>query len=394
MRSALREPVLDYGERRRAVRERPRVVPNIINQGSIDYTVCFVTVVLVLVGVVMIFSAGFHNAATRSEFGYNMFHFLQRQSLFAGIGLLVMLFMSRVPYRLLLRTGWPLYIASGVMLIYVALFGRAVGGAQRWMNLPLIGRFQPSEITKVAVILVLSSIIFFKKDILDTWKGFLYLSGIVGVAAGLVLVGNLSTAIIVGIIGMSIIFVASPHVGRFIAIGGAAVGVLVSYIGFFAQDFRGARFDAWLRPFDFPQGVGYQTIQSLYAIASGGIFGLGIGQSRQKSFLPEPHNDMIFAIISEELGFAGAVFILALFAILIWRGIKIAMNATDLFGALVATGIVVMIAGQAIINVAVVTNSIPNTGIPMPFISYGGTSLLVTMFLIGVLLNISRYHRA
>ena len=377
-----------------SLERRQRVVPNVLNQGSIDYTACFVVVVLVLVGVVMIFSAGFHNAATRAEFGYNMFHFLQRQSVFASMGFFVMYVMSRIPYRMLVRLGWPLYIVSGIMLVYVALFGVVVGGAQRWIDLPFIGRFQPSEVTKIAVILVVSSTIFFKKDILDTWRGFFYMCGIVGVSAVLVLLGNLSTAIIIGIIGMSIIFVASPHVGRFVAMGAGAAAGLVGYIGFFAQDFRGARFDAWLRPFDFPQGVGYQTIQSLFAIASGGIFGLGIGQSRQKSFLPEPHNDMIFAIISEELGFAGAAFVLTLFGILIWRGIMIAMNATDIFGSLVATGIVVMIASQTIINVAVVTNTIPNTGIPMPFISYGGTSLLVTMFLMGILLNISRYHRA
>ena len=378
------------GERKR----REVVVANVINQGSIDYTTCFVVVVLVLAGVVMIFSAGFHNAATRAEFGYNMFHFLQRQSLFASIGLFVMYCMSRVPYRTLVRMGWPLYIASGIMLVYVALFGIAVGGAQRWIMLPIIGRFQPSEVTKVAVILTLSSIIFFKKDILNKWSGFLYLCGIVGVAAILVLLGNLSTAIIISVIGMSIIFVASPHVWRFVVFGAVAVGGMVGFLAVVATGFRAARFDAWLRPFDDPLGSGFQTIQSLYAIASGGIFGLGIGQSRQKSFLPEPHNDMIFAIISEELGFAGAAFILTLFAILIWRGIMIAINATDLFGSLVATGIVVMIASQAIINVAVVTNTIPNTGIPMPFISYGGTSLLVTMFLVGVLLNIPRYHRA
>ena len=161
-----------------------------------------------------------------------------------------------------------------------------------------------------------------------------------------------------------------------------------------AKDFRGGRFSAWLDPFSDPSATGYQIVQSLYAVASGGIFGLGLGQSRQKlGFLPEAHNDIIFSIICEELGFFGAMIVLILFAILIWRGIKIAVNATDLFGTLVASGIVIMIASQVIINVAVVTNSIPNTGVPLPFISYGGTSVAIMMMLIGILLNISRYSR-
>ena len=171
-------------------------------------------------------------------------------------------------------------------------------------------------------------------------------------------------------------------------------GGLVSYMAFFSKGFRGARFAAWLDPFSNPSETGYQIIQSLYAVASGGIFGLGLGQSRQKlGFLPEAHNDIIFSIVCEELGFFGAAMILILFAILIWRGIKIAINATDLFGTLVASGIVIMIASQVIINVAVVTNSIPNTGVPLPFISYGGTSVAIMMMLIGILLNISRYSR-
>ncbi|MCL2851913.1 MAG: putative lipid II flippase FtsW [Defluviitaleaceae bacterium] len=390
----------EYADERLSFRHKPKVVSEngragaasrVINQGSVDYTLCFVTVVLVLIGIVMIFSASYQHAAMR---GINMFHFVQRQSLFAAVGLGVMYVMSNIHYRLLLRTGWPLYIVSGVMLVYVAVAGEVVGGARRWIELPLIGRFQPSEVMKVAIIMLIAFMIFRNKRILETWKGFFYLSGIVGFAVSLVLLGrSLSVGMIISIIGMGMIFAASPHIMRFLVMGGAAVGGLVLYLTVLSDGFRNERVNAWLDPFAYPLGVGYQTIQSLYAVASGGLFGLGIGQSRQKTFIPEPQHDMIFAIIAEELGFAGAAFILVLFGILIWRGIKIAVNATDMFGALVATGIVIMIASQTIINVAVVTNSIPNTGMPMPFISYGGTSLLVSMFLIGVLLNISRFHK-
>ena len=391
----------EYANTRADVHQRPRIVPEgdrtgaspgIIYKGSIDYTLCFVTVVLVLIGIVVIFSASFHQAATR--FG-NMFLFVRAQSIFAVMGFAVMYIMSKIPYRLLVRSGWPLYIVSSVMLVYVAIAGELVGGARRWIDLPFIGqRFQPSEVMKVAIIMLIAYMVFRDRRVLDTWKGFFYLSGIVGFAMSLVLLGrSLSVALIIAMIGMGMIFVASPHIMRFIVMGAAAVGTLVLYLTVLSQDFRGERVNAWLDPFADPRGMGYQTIQSLYAIASGGLFGLGIGQSRQKSFIPEPQHDMIFAIVAEELGFAGAALILALFGILIWRGIRIAINATDLFGSLVATGIVLMIASQTIINVAVVTNSIPNTGMPMPFISYGGTSLLVSMFLIGVLLNISRFHR-
>jgi len=339
----------------------------------------------------MIFSASYHQAAMR---GFGTFHFVRQQAIFASAGFLVMYIMANINYRLLVKTGWLLYFISSVMLVYVALFGVVVGGARRWIELPIIGRFQPSEVMKVAVIFVIAFLVFRDRRTLDTWKGFFYASGIVGFAVSLVLLGrSLSVSLIITIIGMGMIFAASPHIWRFVVMGGAAAGGLVMYLTVLSEDFRGERVNAWLDPFAFPLGVGYQTIQSLYAIASGGLFGLGIGESRQKSFIPEPQHDMIFAIIAEELGFAGSAMILALFGLLIWRGIMAAIHAADMFGAMVATGIVLMIASQTIINVAVVTNTIPNTGMPMPFISYGGTSLLVSMFLVGVLLNISRYHK-
>lgn len=383
-----------YNENRRPAAEKGAEAPRqVIAVGSVDYTALLMTTLLLLIGVVMVFSAGYYNAATKPEFGYDMYYFLKRQGLFAVAGFCVMMFMSTVNYRYLMRLSVPIYIVANVLLIFVALRGIVSHGAPRWINLPIIGRFQPSEISKMAVILLVSYLIHKYKNILKNWGGFALCCGVVGFTAGLVLIGNLSTALIVLIIGVGIIFVASPHVLRFVAFGGLGAAALVSYIAVFSSGFRGERFDAWLDPFADPRGYGFQIIQSLFAIASGGPFGLGLGQSRQKSFVPEPHNDFIFSIICEELGLVGAAMVLLLFAILIWRGIKIAMDATDTFGSLVASGIVLMIASQVIINVAVVTNSIPNTGVPMPFISYGGTGLLITMFLMGVLLNISRHSR-
>ncbi len=365
----------------------------VIAVGSIDYTTMLVVTLLLLVGVVMVFSAGYYNAATRAEFNYDMFFLLKKQALFSVVGFCVMLFMSTVNYRYLMRFGVPLYITANAMLVWVFFMSVATNGAKRWINLPIIGKFQPSELSKVAIILLVSYIIYKYKNILNNWRGFLSICAAVGVTMVLVLLGNLSTALIVGIIGFGIIFVASPYIWRFVVAGAAGAGALVCYIAFFSTGFRNERFDAWLDPFADPQGYGYQTIQSLLAIGSGGPFGLGIGQSRLKSFLPEPHNDFIFSIICEELGLVGAALVLLLLGILIWRGIRIAVNATDTFGSLVATGIVLMIASQTIINVAVVTKSIPNTGVPLPFVSYGGTALLITMFLMGILLNISRYTK-
>jgi cell division protein FtsW len=302
--------------------------------------------------------------------------------------------MSNFNYIRLKKLSFLFYIIANSLLVFVLLFGVVKKGAKRWINLPLIGSFQPSEFAKVAIILFISYIISKNKNILKNMFGHIICSSFVFITVILIALGNLSTAIIVTIIGVGIIFIASPFTTIFIILGLGGASALISYIAFFAKNFRGARFSAWLNPFDDPSGTGYQIIQSLYAVASGGIFGLGLGQSRQKlGFIPEAHNDIIFSIICEELGFFGALIVLLLFAILIWRGIYIALNAVDLFGTLVASGITMMVASQAIINIAVVTNSIPNTGVPLPFISYGGTSVAIVMMLMGILLNISRYSK-
>lgn len=362
--------------------------------GNFDYTTLFTVILLVLFGIVMIFSASSYVASTRSEYNYDMFMFLKKQTFAVSLGFVAMFFMANFNYRKLQKIALPLYLISNGLLIFVFLFGVVKKGAKRWINLPLVGSFQPSELAKVAIILFVSYIIANNRNILKSMAGHIFCAFWVGLTVILIALGNLSTAIIVTLIGCGIIFIASPFTAVFVTLGLIGAGSLVAYIGLFSKGFRGARFSAWLDPFSDPTNTGYQIIQSLYAVASGGMFGLGLGQSRQKlGFIPEAHNDIIFSIICEELGFFGAAIVLLLFAILIWRGIKIAINSTDLFGSLVSSGIVIMIASQVIINVAVVTNSIPNTGVPLPFISYGGTSVAIIMMLIGILLNISRYSK-
>ncbi len=381
------------GTYQEGARQRPKREQKVIHVGKVDFVTAIVVALLVMVGVVMVFSAGYYKTATSADLNYDEFYFLKRQLMLAAAGFSIMVLVSGINYRFFMKFSIPLYVVSNFLVALVPIIGEEVNGAKRWIKVPIINQFQPSEVAKVAIIFVLSYIIYRNKDLARTFKGQLICMAFVLVSAVLVVLGNLSTAIIIGVLGAGIIFIASPHVWRFIGIAMAGVGAIAGVILFSPEAFRQERFMAWLDPFAYPRGVGYQIIQSLFAIASGGPFGLGIGQSRQKSFLPEPHNDFIFSIICEELGLFGAALVILLFLILIWRGISIAIKAPDLFGSLVASGIVLMLGSQAIINIAVVTNSMPNTGIPLPFISYGGTSLLINMFLMGVLLSISRYSK-
>jgi cell division protein FtsW len=355
-----------------------------------DYTILLVVIILALVGVIMVFSSSYQTAMTTMKDAY---YYLKRQGMFFIAGLCAMAIMANFNYNYLRRWAVAIYAISNFLLVLVLIIGISSHGATRWIPLPIIGQFQPSEVAKAGVIFFISFLISRKKDILLKWPSFIMVCCLVGLTAGLVFLGNnMSTAIIVFLIGVGIIFMACPYVWRFVIAGGAGVAGLVSYLALTSSsdNFRAGRFAAWLAPEKDPMNLGYQILQSLYAIASGGMFGLGLGQSRQKTFLPEAHNDIIFSIICEELGFVGAAIILLLFAVLIWRGVKVALNAPDTFSSLTAIGIIILISAQVLINVAVVTNSIPNTGVPLPFISYGGTSLLVAMGLIGVLLNISR----
>jgi len=360
--------------------------------GSPDIVIFGVVAVLVLFGIIMVGSASNAMAATR--FG-DPHRFVRQNIIWASIGFVGMWFLARFSYELIRPLALWAYITSAGLLVAVIVVGIGAGGATRWVSLPVIGQFQPSELARPALIFMLAYLIESFPNTTRTWKGIFALGIIVGFLAGLIaLPGGLSVAIIVTAIGIAMIAVASPKFWQLVgigAIGGAIVGGVLWFQYAFGDGWRGGRFGAWLDPWSDHLGRGFQTIQSLYAIASGGWFGLGLGGSHQSSFIPEPHNDIIFALVIEEFGFFGAFIILLLFGVLIWRGILVAMRAPDTFSSMSAFGIVFAIGIQAIINVAVVTNSIPNTGVNLPFISYGGTSLVVSMAMMGVLLNISRY---
>lgn len=356
-----------------------------------DYSLLFLTLFFVGFGLIMIYSTSSFNA--EREFG-NPAYYLTRQGAFAIIGIVIMLFVSTVfNYRWLIK---PLpiikikpvtlfYILCLFLQVYVILFTDAVKGSKRWINLGPVG-FQPSELSKVALILFVAYIIYLAPRRLDKFSGFLRVMLFASPLILLVVIPNFSTGLIMGIIAVIMCFVASRKKLYFILAGilGAAAGAFF----IFGVDYRGERIDIWLNVETHPKG--YQILQGLYAIASGGIFGKGLGQSMQKlGFIPESHNDMIFSVICEELGLFGAVCIILLYLLVIWRLFIISINAPDLFGGLIATGILIHIAVQVLINIAVVTNTIPSTGIPLPFISYGGSSLIFLLFEMGIALNIS-----
>jgi len=366
-----------------------------IHVGNIDITIYLVVTILVLIGVIMVFSASYAMAANSRRFDNDAFFFLRRNGMFAAAGFVAMNVISRISLDIWRKGVWILYAGSIGLLVAVIIGGELVGGATRWLEIPVIGAFQPSEVAKAAVIFLIAHLVDKYPTALKSWFNTFMFSGLVAAIVVLVILpGGFSSSLIIAAIGFGMIFIASPYITRFFVMGGIGVAVVAAYLGitaYLGTGFRGARITAWLDPWSDPLGVGFQPIQSLYAVATGGWFGLGIGQSRQASFIPEPQNDMIFAIIVEELGLIGAGLILILFAILIWRGIIVAMKAPDTFSSMVAIGIVFAFAFQTIINVGVVTNTIPNTGVTLPFISYGGTSLMVSMGLAGVLLSISKY---
>ena len=363
-----------------------------IRPGGYDFTVMFIVLTLVLFGVVMIFSSSYYYTMTSAKYHNDMFYFLKRQSIWAVLGISAMIFGMNVPYTFWRRFAKLCYWLSNAFLAMLPFIGIEAGGQKRWLGVGSL-QFQPSEFTKIAVILYLSVYVIEHRKELANIKGFAKACLVLLIPVALIAVSNFSSALLVGLMGATILFVASPRVWYFGAAIAAAVPLGVIAILLPQFRYRLGRITTWLDPWADPTGAGFQTIQSLYAVASGGLFGLGLGQSRQKTFIPEAYNDIIFAIICEELGSVGAALVIMLFAVLIWRGIKIAMNAKDSFGMLVATGITAVIAFQSIINIGVVTNTIPNTGQPLPFVSYGGTSLLFLMGMVGILLNISRYPK-
>ena len=362
-----------------------------------DYSLLAIIIFLMCFGLVMLYSISSYEA--RTEYGDGMY-FLKRQGLIGLGSIVVMMWVSRLDYHMFSKYAAMSYWGSMLLLALVKFtpLGIEVNGARRWFRLPANQSFQPAEIMKIAVIVFIPYLICRMGNKVHTLKGSLGVVEWGGLAAlGVyVLTDNLSSAIIVMGISCCILFVVhkKQKIFLWIAGGGVAVFVAGSYIlGRLLENstsFRLRRIIAWLNPEKYASTISFQTVQGLYAIGSGGFFGKGLGNGVQKTVIPEVQNDMILSAICEELGVFGAIIILVLFGLLIYRLLFIAQNAPDLYGALIMTGIMSHIAIQVILNVMVVTNMMPNTGITLPFISYGGTSILFLMIEMGMALGISR----
>lgn len=358
-----------------------------LRRGPIDVPFALLTVIILTIGVIMVLSASFARAYYASG---DPTKYFMRQMGFAITGIGFMYIASRVPVSLYRRTSMMLLLASIFLLVLVPVIGVTQNGAKRWLGIGSF-TFQPSEIAKLAVILSFSNMICNFKGRMKTFKyGILPFAIILVVIVGLlILEPHLSASVIIIAIGAIMMFAGGASLKWFIG-GGAIVGV-AGYVLVNKMAYASSRITSWLDPFSDATGDGWQIIQSLYSIGSGGLLGLGLGQGRQKYlYLPEEHNDFIFSVVCEELGFVGALLILLLFALLIIRGYWLAMHARDRFGALTITGITSLLAIQVVLNVAVVTNLVPCTGISLPFFSYGGTALWIQLVEMGIVLSISR----
>lgn len=374
------------------------------NETYFDYSLLFTVLFLLGFGLMMIYSSSSYKA--NLDFGDSAY-FLKKQLTAALLGIVAMVVVSYIPYHFWEKLALPAYVVSAAMIpLVLTPLGYSSHGARRWIKVMGFS-LQPAEVAKLGMVIFLAYLVCKMGKRIRTMKGLIILMippGIIGVMVWKI-TQNMSSAIIILGIAMLMIFVASPDYKRFVimaVLGIAAAALIVFAIVQMANsqdmtenlNFRGLRILAWLNPEAYADDKGFQTLQALYAIGSGGIFGKGLGESVQKlGFLPEAQNDMIFSIICEELGLFGAVAVILLFMLLIWRCMIIANNAPDLFGALLVVGVMGHLAIQVILNIAVCTKVIPNTGISLPFISYGGSSVMFLLIEIGIVLNVGRSIR-
>lgn len=361
-----------------------------------DYSLLFIVLFLIGFGLIMIYSVSSYEA--NLEYG-DAAYYLKKQLFSSVLGLVAMVATALIPYHFWERFATLGYVVSAVLILLVMTpLGRESHGARRWLYVGI--SVQPAEIAKLGMILFLASFICKLGRNIRSWKGFFTVAAIPLPICLMVwkITDNMSSAIIIFGIAALMLFVSSPDYKKFVMIGTAGIAAVAGIVFYIVNaanaenaSFRFARVLAWLDPEAYASGTGFQTLQALYAIGSGGVFGKGLGESMQKlGFLPEAQNDMIFSIICEELGLFGAFAIILMFMLLIWRFMIIASNAKDLFGALLVVGVMGHIAIQVILNIAVVTNTIPNTGISLPFISYGGSSVMFLLIEIGLVLSVAR----
>lgn len=371
----------------KAVRRKKK---GIVQSGRLDITFLSFVLILVTVGLVMLFSSSF---AYSLEYYGNSYKFISRQAGFAVAGVALMLIVSKIDYHFWRKFSWLVYGVVLVMLVALLVMPPMVSGmdVKRWIVIgPL--NFQPSELAKFSIVLLFSTLISANYKMMKDLKFIGFLVLLLGATCGLVVLEpHLSATVLLLSIGIVLMIVGGLQKRYIIGGAGAGVGLLLLAIFSGVISYGSDRIKYWLDPWLDPKGKGFQTIQSLLAIGSGGILGRGIGQSRQKYlWVPEPHNDFIFAIVCEELGLIGAILIIVLFALLVWRGFTIAMRSPDKFGSLLAIGLTFQVGLQAMLNIWVVTNTIPNTGISLPFFSYGGTSLMILLAEMGIVLSVSR----
>ena len=368
-----------------------RRLRNLQTGETVDIPFLVILLVLLAVGLTMLYSASY--AQSEYDTGYaDSTRYLQKQGVCALIGLTAMVIMSKIPPDFWYKFAWPLYGVSILLLLSVLLFGESVNGARRWINIAGL-QFQPSEIAKFTLIILFARLTKgFGKRARNFRYGVLgFGAALMGILVPLALEKHLSAIMLMGMVAVVMMFIAGTNPKwLWLGAGVAAVFVLV-YVTF--MGYAGDRVTAWLHPEQDPGDTGYQILQSLYAIGSGGLFGLGFGKSRQKYlYLPFQYNDYIFAIICEELGLIGAILIIVLFAALILRGYWIALRAPDRFATVLCAGLVTLIAVQTVLNLGVVTNLLPSTGIALPFFSYGGTALAVNLGEMGIVLSVSRFR--
>ena len=383
----LLKKVLNIFAIHRLKKKRVKSMKKVQKEGKEDELLILFVAILTLAGLFFLYSTGTYNGKVKfGDAGY----YLKKQLFASGLGMIAFWVMARIDYHRVAAFATVLYLCSIALSTAVLFVGRSYNGSKRWLALGPLS-FQPAEFAKAAVILFLSFRISNRKKKTDSLWFMLRTMAALLPIVGLVGTNNLSTAIIILGIGVILIFVAHPRYLPFLGIGAAGIGFVAIFLSM--ESYRLERLAIWRDPEKYEKG--FQTIQGLYAIGSGGIFGRGMGNSLQKlGFVPEAQNDMIFSIICEETGLFGAILVILLFGGLIWRLMVAAVRAEDLLGELIGAGIMGHIALQVILNIAVVTNTIPNTGITLPFISYGGTSVLFLMGEMGLALSVTRYSRA